>query len=290
MPGRKRTRGRPPMRKKKAATRIQATYRGYRNRRNFRKKLQPFVETKANEAGSSFKIHGDTLDSPPDTAFTLYTPDCFLYKTEGTGDGEIVGDAIYSRYLTTKMLIEFPQDTHQLIQPTTLEIYQVWITTPLGATPYTSFATPPSASERDTVTKNHLESWLFSQSKEFFATKEDRMEFHELLEGIKIVKKVKVELDRNASIHAPQEMPQGNSGPPDWFRSFKWNIKGKEHYQPSSALTGNHTHYMNRPRYGYPALIIYNPNFADQIMEDGPPVIDRRIKLSFNSKHWYGDQ
>ena len=56
-------------------------------------------------------------------------------------------------------------------------------------------------------------------------------------------------------------------GTQDWYGTYRWDCKAKLHYEESQSLVGDGiTHYLNRPpkSLGYPALIIYNPNFADQ--------------------------
>lgn len=309
--------GRRHGRRARAARTIQGAYR---NRRQFRKNLQPFVETKSLETGADHTI--GVGDNAPTDAFTIYTPDCFLYKTQGVADDEMVGDSCYSRYLTTKLLLKFPQGTNQIITPTQLWVYQIWVTAGLKATPYTG--TGSADFKRDTVTKTVLENWITSQCQEFFATKNDRMDFNERLHGIKIIKKFKVRPQRQTSIGLPsangsayanvtragytQAFDSSSSaahpvpaistvgnitemvgGPPDVFKTFNWPVKVKEHYQESSELTDGHTHYLNNPARGYPALIIFNPDFAGQAVSTSP-AFDRRIQFSVNSKHWYGDQ
>ncbi len=269
-------------RRRHAATTIQSAYR---NRRQFRKNLQPYVETKAVET-SRRGANEDFLSRT--SAFNIFTPDCFLYKKQGISDQEMLGDSIYSRYLNTKILMKFPQDENQILTPTQIWIYQVWITQPYGLTPFTSPA-------RTAATNGQLEAFISAQAKEFYDTKEDRLDFAERLRGIKVLRKFKVKPSRQTSIGLPSQSNMYNNtgrpaythlsgtntavpaittgqelemigGPPDYFKTMSWPCKVKLHYQVSGnldTLGGEATHYLNIPpkSIGYPAWIVYNPDF-----------------------------
>jgi hypothetical protein len=297
-------RGRPAGRKNNRTSRGTQTAptvgQAYGNRRNFRKNLQPFVETKAFTSGNAgLTNYLSTTDVAPGTgAFNIIVPNCFYEKEQGADTHQMVGDSCYSRYLTTKMRLQFPQGNNVLIYPTSITIFQVWIKAPLGATPYT---TPG----RNNVTQADIELHCKQQCQEFFSTLNDKLEFREKLQGIKVVRKQKVRLKRDTSIVQPPFgiMTHGDpgtqhvvaGGTADWYGTFKWDCKQKLHYEESQSLVGaGITHYLNRPPkdLGYPALIIYNPNFADQATTEGGQLgtVDRRIKIQFRSKHWFGDQ
>lgn len=300
--GRPRTTSRMPFARSTAAQRRGATtiQRAYRQRRNFRPNLQPFVETKDR---TTFANAGTYLDNTK--AYTLVAPDAFLFATKGISENQIIGSSCYSRYLSTKMLLEFPQQKNMLTEPCSIEVYQLWVKAPLAATKHT--ATPANQ-----VTSAQLEKHIEQQVEEFFDTKSDRMEFHDasVYNGVKIIKKQKVRISQDNSIvmnpvatvgpfstgQVPIGMANVQGSVPDWFHQFSWTTKTKLHYEESTALAGVNDLYMNRPppSLGYPVLVIYNPNFATQAVTVDPnnpnTAVDRRIKLDYRSKHWYGDQ
>lgn len=305
--GRPRTQSRysfakPNPRQSRAATTIQSAYR---NRRQFRKNLQPFVETKAFTSGNvgATNYLSNTATAPGTGAFNIIVPNCFYEKSQGVGDHQMVGDSCYSRYLTTKMRLMFPQGNNMLIQPTSITVFQVWVKAPLSKTPFTT----PGVNN---VAQADIELHVKQQCQEFFSTLEDKLQFRERLTGVKIISKRKVRLSRDTSIVTPPFTTVPNntgSGAPnvalggtqDWYGTFSWPCKQKLHYEESQSLVGaDITHYLNRPpkNLGYPALIIFNPNFAEQQVltgDDADPLlggVDRRIKIQYRSKHWFGDQ
>jgi hypothetical protein len=295
----------PPGRRAYAASTIQSAYR---NRRKFRKNLQPFVETKAVET-SRRGANEDFLSRT--SAFNIFTPDCFLYKKQGMTDQDMLGDNIYSRYLNTKILMKFPQDENQILIPTQIWIYQVWITTPYALTKFTS----PG---RTDASNAQLEAHILAQAKEFYDTKEDRLDFAERLSGVQVLKKFKVKPQRQTSIGLPSQSNMYNNtgraaythlsgtntavpaittgkelemigGPPDYFKTMSWPCKVKMQYQVSGNLTtlgGEATHYLNMPpkSIGYPAWIVFNPDYEGQTSDA------HRIIVQHASKHYYGDQ
>ena len=284
-------------RKETSATTIQ---KAYRNRRQNRKILQPFVETKAFQSGNVGVTNylSSTADSPGTGAFNIIAPNCFYEKEQGVADHQMVGDSCYSRFLTTKVRLMFPQGNNVLIYPTSITVFQVWVKAPLGATPYTS----PG---RANISQADIELHIKQQCQEFFSTLDDKLEFRERLQGVKVVRRQKVFLKRDQSIVAPPfgimtEQTPGEThvvagGTQDWYGTFRWSCKQKLHYEESDSLVGaGITHYLNRPpkNLGYPALIIFNPNFADQATTVGGQLgtVDRRIKVQYRSKHWFGDQ
>jgi hypothetical protein len=200
----------------------------------------------------------------------------------------MIGESIYSRFLSMKLLVEFPQGPEQIDLPTKLYAYQVWITPPLAASAYT-IAT--GQLRRDLVTRDYLERHISDQAKEFYDAKDDRMKFSPVMEGVKVIKRVELTPNRNLAISGANLTAATGTffgGPPDVFKQFSWTTKTKVHYEKSSAIVGNKPAnlYLNRPpdNLGYPALIIYNPDFAGQ-----GPADDRKIQFTYTSKHWYGD-
>lgn len=280
-------------RKKHAAQTIQAAYR---NRKNFRKNLQPYVETK------SFQSLLDTpVSLSSNDKFTIITPDPYLFQVQGIKDFMMVGDSIYGRYLTTKMEISFPQPPTLRRASQPLWVYQLWITAGMNAT---AFTTP----SRATVTANNLETHIANACKEFFNTKNDILEFHEKMQNVKIILSRKIVPKRNDQIGltATQQVGGVDSGlithesgtvEPVYLR-FDWHVKTKLHYEESAYLdrtgpeSNAYTHYMNiPPKQGYPVLVIYNPYAGEPHPNTtGNPGTGYEPLVRHNSKFWYGDQ
>ena len=190
-----------------------------------------------------------------------------------------------------------------LTDPCSITVYQLWVKAPLAATKHT--VVPANM-----VTSLGLEKHINDQIEEYFDSMSDRMEFRDssVFTGIKVVKKVKVRVSNDESIvkqgsYTGQPAANQNGmitvqgSVPDWFHQFDWTTKTKLHYEESTELAGVNDLYINRPprNLGYPVLVIYNPNFADQAVTVDPnnpntTGLDRKIGLDHRSKHWYGDQ
>ena len=93
--------GAPYRRRRRAATTIQAAYR---NRRQFRKNLQPFTETKKQQGACSISGNLQTT-----SAFTCVLPEKYYFQTQGTGSDQMIGDSVYGRYCGLKLRLGFPQ-------------------------------------------------------------------------------------------------------------------------------------------------------------------------------------
>jgi hypothetical protein len=78
------------------------TANAYRDRRINRPMIQPFTETKDRSSGNFTAPE----KLPNTSAFTIFTPDCFLFNNQGLGEGEMIGESLYSRFLSMKLLLE----------------------------------------------------------------------------------------------------------------------------------------------------------------------------------------
>jgi hypothetical protein len=287
-------------RKKRAAAKtIQAAYR---NRRQFRKNIQPFTETKklAGEPTPALRT-ALVLKLANTHAFNIITPVEYLYRKQGTAEGEMVGDNVYGRFLTMKLQIGFPQGINNIIWPTSLHVYWITVFQELNLT---AFTTPTrSGSAGGAVTKTQIEEHISNQLKEFYNSKSDQMQFHDVVQGIRVDKHQVVRPNRNMAIGQPTtgqfqigSAPNLVGGPPDIFLSHTWNIKQKMHYQDfDNNNGGNDTHYLNKPgRAGYKCCVIYNPDYQKQVPAQVPgsdPVemTDPTIEYQHNACFWYGD-
>lgn len=280
--------------RRKAASTIQ---QAYRDRREFRKNLQPFVETKSFQSMLAAPVHVSSVNK-----FTVLTPDPFYFQVQGIKDYQMVGDSIYGRYLTMKLEISFPQPNSLRRASQPLWVYQIWVNAPRNLTPFT---TPM----RDLETAALLEAHVEAHCKEFFNTKDDVLEFHEKMKNIKIIAKKKIVPKRTEQIALPAYQTAYGDGQvgvtfeggtiSPIYTSWSWPIKRKLHYEESTALArdGPHgdaySHYMNTPPngMGYPALVIFNP-FAGEPHPNTStnPGDNYEPLIRHNSKIWFGDQ
>ena len=287
------------VRKKKAANTIQAAYR---NRRRFRKNIQPFTETKKLAGAPTPALRTALVLRLSNTsAFNIISPIEYLYRKQGNAEGEMVGDNVYGRFLTMKLQIGFPQGINNVIWPTSLHVYFITVFQELNLT---QFTTPSrSGSAGGAVTKTQIEDHIANQLKEFYNSKEDQMSFHDRVQGIRIDRHQIVKPNRNTQIGQPTTgqfqigtAPNLVGGPPDVFLSHTWNIKQKLHYQDfDNNNGGSDTHYLNKPgRAGYKCCVIYNPDYQKQVPgtvpgSDPPEPTDPTIEYQHNACFWYGD-
>lgn len=286
-------------RQRAAARSIQAAYR---NRRQNRKIIQPFTETKKLAGSATPPLRSPSvLKLQLGSAFNTIVPIEYLYRKQGNAEGEMVGDNVYGRFLTTKLQIGFPQGINNIIWPTTLHVFFITVYQQLNLTPFTT----PSRSgvSGGAVTKLQIEDHVVNQLREFYNAKADQMEFHDKIQGMRIDKYKKVKPNRNTQIAQPTtgqfqigSAPNLVGGPPDIFISHTWKIKQKMHYQPfDNNNGGNDTHYLNKPgRAGYKCCVIFNPDYnyqnpAQVPGSDPPEMTDPRIEYQHNSCFWYGD-
>lgn len=280
--GRGRGRGRGAIRGRGAPARVRAAttiQQAYRNRRQFRRNLQPFTETKKQQGAGSISGNLQTT-----SAFTCVLPEKYYFQTQGTGSDQMIGDSVYGRYCGLKLRLGFPQGDDSINIATRLHVYFCTVYSPLAATEFTS----PAA---DAITKLNLRDHVGNQLKQFYNQKLDRMTFNDRLQGFRIDKSVLVKPDRNHQIGRLQTPFMAGTaasagGPPDVFIEHTWDIKQKLHYEPVLASSlGTETHYLNRPgKAGYKCMVIFNPDFAGQ-----DSATDTRIQYETNDCFWMGD-
>ena len=286
-------------RQRAAARSIQSAYR---NRRQFRKNIQPFTETKKLPGDPTPALRSSgALTLQVGAAFNSIVPVEYMYRKQGTAEGEMVGDNVYGRFLTMKLQIGFPQGINNIIWPTTLHVYFITVFQELNLT---AFTTPSrSGSAGGAVTKTEIEDHVKNQLREFYNSKSDQMQFHDKVQGLRIDKYVKVKPKRMTQIGQPTTgqfqigtAPNLVGGPPDVLISHTWKIKQKLHYQDfDNNNGGNDSHYLNKPgRAGYKCCVIFNPDYIYQQANtvpgsDPPEPTDPRIQYQHNSCFWYGD-
>lgn len=259
--------------------------RPYANRRRNRPLIQPFTETKKLVNGNPTT---GLLPLTTTSAFTMIAPHSYLFRKQGMEEGQMIGDSVYGRYLGTKLRFIFPAGSNSLFESTKLWVYYVTVHQEMALTKYTS----PTMDGASAPSKTQIENHIANQLKEFYDSKQDRMEFNERLTGFRIDRTHQVKADRNAQLSMPQNASSATTGwgtVGDQFVNHSWDIKQKLHYQPwNTTEGGDDSHYLNRPgKAGYKAIVIFNPDYEHQ--GEGGGDANRVIKYDYNTCFWFGD-
>ena len=210
-------------------------------------------------------------------------PDTYLFRKQGTAEGEMIGDSMYGRYLGLKLRLEFPTAPNEIDLPTSLQVYFITVFPEMALTDYT---TPTAVG----VTKNQVKLHVENQLKQWYNSIESRMDFPDKMAGFRVDKRVDVLPDRNTQIGRPQSMVGGGvttavGTVPDFFCQHSWDIKQKMHYEKFDA-GGADTHYLNRPGpVGYKCMVVFNPDWQHMAGQTNPATIE----YDWNACFWAGD-
>eukprot|EP01047_Picozoa_sp_COSAG01_P091067 COSAG01_NODE_22757_length_842_cov_1.218035_1_plen_216_part_10 len=165
-------------------------------KRNFQKRRAPFVETKRrvhsimngfnnNDDGTPSTEYQDVvggLTIPNNDAFTLLDLSSFYRNSHGFNEYNMIGDAIFSKYLKLKVQIRWPEGANMIVNPVKLYLITGWVTQPTGWTLNTS----PT---EQAATKDDLMNHLTAQLKEYFDERRDFLRFREKTESNIIISK-----------------------------------------------------------------------------------------------------
>lgn len=165
-------------------------------KRNFQKRRQPFVETKnqtdAIVAAKAGNLTGDPVDgirlttqpllihysepNPDNPAqtdpkeLTIFPIQAFLNMNQGLQNSEMVGRAVYARYLKMKLEFQLPYGGNQIRHPCDMYLIHGFITQPLGLNEHTY---PKALDFTRTQYKNHIDSHL----RQYFNQRADKLDF-----------------------------------------------------------------------------------------------------------------
>lgn len=272
-----------------------------REAKEFSASLDPTRDTTANSGPplNVFTAFPDPTDFryvPVDDAHTMILPSPFYSMNRGLTENEMVGSAIYAKYLKTKLQLLAPQGVNLIDYPTNLYVIWGWCTAPIQATSLTT----PKANE---ITYVNAFTHVHNYVKEYYNERKDTLDFPEKrTQHIKFIGSRKVLTDKNLNLPT-QGGGGGVSGNSTHGAlapiniSCKWDINRKIHYTKgtSVAANGNPATYpqaeFNYPNNSWlPFIVIFNPQYASTPGFSPGPVADAdKWRVAHNSKMWYSD-
>lgn len=261
--------------------------RGAYNRRrkqNFANRRRPFVETKnvTNE-----DLGGKTVGSQliPDTTqfstltsgsnFELLVPHCYYVMRQGLDEGHMIGREIYSRILACKMTMRFPQGAKINNTPNQYELFYGWIPAPI----YPTGTTQPTRNQYNSLL---IQAHAITKIGEFFNNREDKLNWIPRgTDQIRIVGRKLIRPDLRHSLN-----PDGSDGyVPDYYTSFKWDVKHKLRYTPGQVATGTGVDCFALTQDWIPFVVVYNGELKD-------PTTGTQLNLpdiAYNFNHYFTD-
>lgn len=186
--------------KRKAPYLKKTTKKGAYNKnvkKNFQKRRQPFVETKSQTdvivSAKSNNLTGDPVDtlrdttqpllieyseihpgsSPPTSVpkeLTILPIQAFMNMNQGLNHTELMGRAVYARYLKCKLEFQLPYGNNQIRHPCDMFLIHGFITQPIGTNLHTD---PTSLEFTRTDYNNHIDTHL----REYFNQRRDVLEY-----------------------------------------------------------------------------------------------------------------
>lgn len=305
-------RGRPKGSKNLKKTTKRGAYKGAR-KRNFQIRRAPFVETKRRvhsevaisnsgtdgtpSANYQQPING--LNIPNNDAFTLLDLASYYRNSHGFEDHNVLGDALYSKYLKLKTQIRWPAGTNMIVNPVKVYLITGWVTQPAG---FTNNTTPTDQA----ATAVDLRAHISDQLKEYFDSRSDFLKFAEKqTSNVKIEKWISIKPDNNAAIAAQPGQIDVETDPtkpavirttgavPIVNRSFTWKTMRKVHLTSGTSLPTNtnapnpdiQNLYPNHNNW-LPFAIIYNPDYASMRNANNDDV---EMTIFYNDIHYYTD-
>lgn len=308
-----RPRGRPKGSLKKTSKK--GAYNKHR-KTNFGIRRAPFVETKRRvhgeiailnsamdgTASTEYQNPLNGLSIPNNDAFTLLDLASYYRNSHGFEDHNVLGDALYSKYLKLKTQFRFPEGTNMIVNPVKVYLITGWVTQPAG---FTNNTTPTDQG----ATASDLRAHISNQLKEYFDSRSDYLKFAEQqTANVKIEKWQAIKPNLNGAIAAvpgqidfPEDAtkPEGTrvirstGAVPIVNRSFTWKTMRKVHLtHGTQTATGNDAPnpdiqnlYPNHNNW-LPFALVYNPDYARMRNRNNEDV---EMTIMYNDIHYYSD-
>lgn len=195
-------------------------------------------------------------------------------------DNCIEGTSVFSRYLTCKVQIDYPDGTTSPLScPRPVEVIWGWVT-PLNFTEFTN----PKVSE---VTPAQIRTHTLDSIQAEFNQSTDPMEFHDKHKRrYNIIGRKKLVPDMRHQVPTRSEYtaPMGSSSA-KILHVCNFPMNKKVNYTRSEAKTDAETPQFAYPNEAYlPFVFLYNPDFANYDVSGVGPVA-----FKFNDCHWFND-
>lgn len=257
------------------------------------KSRQPLVETKS-RVQSEITTGEDTPQIPQCKEFTNVNGvfynlplSAFWNMDQGTGESNMLGQSVFSRYLNAKVQIRFPggvnsiQDRHY-----PMELIGGWIPSTIHATTFTT----PKVGD---VLPSDINTYIIKAVSEYFNARADRLDFipkHASTIRITYRKKIVSNTTQNNVLPLQSDYGTQVGHTPDVWHYPKWKMNKKVFYEQGGNVVRfggpNNTYY---PNYSWiPFLIIYSPMFAGE-GGDAPLPVSKQPKVSYNVAHYFTD-
>lgn len=279
-----------------------------RNKKQFKNARRPFVEGKTRSLKDVLSSNVPQASQPPDTlamsanydwlgrstvllddAYTGLQMSSFTQQQRGLLEHQMIGNSIFVRYLKAKIKVDFPP-INILTKPAKLYLIHGWITTPPN---WTTVTTPAV----DTATTADLNNFINQRLRQYFDDTQDQMLFRPRIydNGIKVIKKQKIEPNLQKQFSIPANQPSGPSSMygavPSVHKSCTWNVNRKIHFEDSTNGTGL-TDYLYPNNTWLPFCVLYNPDYkayTPDVPGQGGTEEGNRLHILMNNQIWYSD-
>lgn len=267
------------------------------SKRQMGKRRQPFVESKtrtSEDVYAKLKDSGtpnggipiDTMALeyiPVDDAYTGLQLSPLTYMTQGTEEDDMIGRAIFAKYLKTKIQITWPANTY--LNPAELFLVHGFIKISPNLT---SFTDPTVQS----FTWDMFREFTRQRLKDYFDEHSDKLRFIPKQNSaiqIKGYKKLRPNINKQFSLPAqlnPDTTSQDKilGSIPDTYTSFSHTMMRKIHYEKGNNNTLKEFYYINSNQW-IPFACLYNPDFANNNNASDAD----RIQVRTNTILYYSD-
>lgn len=267
-----------------------------RQKRQLQKKRLPFVESKTRTSEDVYaKLKDSTtpnggipLDTmgieyiPTDDAYTGLQLSPITFMTQGTEEDDMIGRAIFAKYLKTKIQITWPAST--FFNPAELFLVHGFIKLSPNAT---SFTDPPV----ENYTWDMFREFTRQHLKNYFDEHADKLRFipkQNSVLKIKGYKKLRPNIQKQFSLPAQlnpvdsQDLVIGSI--PDTYTTFSHSMMRKVHYEKGNNNTTKELYFINMNQW-IPFACLYNPDFENN--NNGGD--DDMIQVRTNTILYYSD-
>lgn len=265
-----------------------------RNKKKMMIARAPFVETKS-------RTHEDTRSDFPTltdrNVFTAYNtqhfhmnPDSFIAMNQGFEETQMIGRAIYAKYLKMKISVRFPQPAFQvagasMIIPNIPQRYElVWGF--VNSTQWTGTTTPNAPNATLTDIHTHINQRVidyFNEQKDYLRFIPKRASTIQIVGRRKVYPSKKYLQIVNSHDNVSADTLTGVI--PDFNTSIKWPMMKKVHYDKTAKMAGGLPGFF--PNFNkLPFCVLVNPDW-EQL-----PSSNRILycpMIAYNDCIWFSD-
>jgi len=271
----------------------------------------PFVETKRQTdeilAGKNGELDGTVKDGIRNPVIplpisngvtgnanelTMLPVHTFFNMNKGLETSDMIGSAIYSRYLQARLEFEIPSGAKAIQHPCNLYLIHGWVTAPKNNTLHTTTTVGgQTRADLQEYVKNHID--------EHFNQRRDKLQWiPKKTSSLKIEGYRKIKPNNNANLGVNTMMLNNpNAGgiqtysvgaKPIVNMTCNWRTRRKIHYVLGTSETGSVEH--NYPNFAWlPFMCVFNPTAGDfldtSLYTGGEP----QFSVRYNCIHYFTD-